>query len=117
MNRDVIRIRDMRFWGRHGNNPGERDQPQPIDIDVELHVDCGPAIASDDLAKTIDYDAVFKACEAVATQRSFVLLESLAAACLTALLAEPRVESATVRVRKPRLLDGATPEIELTRAR
>jgi dihydroneopterin aldolase len=117
VNRDVIRIRDMRFWGRHGHNPGERDHPQPIDIDVELQLDCGPAIASDDLAKTIDYDAVFKACEAVVTERSFVLLESVAAACLTALLADLRVESATVRVRKPRLLDGATPEIELTRAR
>jgi len=117
MTSDVIRIRDMRFWGRHGNNPGERDHAQPIDIDVELHLDCGPAIASDDLADTVDYDAVFKACEAVVTERSFVLLESLAAACLKALLAVPHVEAATVRVRKPRLLDGATPEIELTRAR
>jgi dihydroneopterin aldolase len=107
----------MRFWGRHGASPGERERAQPIDLDVELQIDCGPAIAGDDLAKTIDYDAVFKACEHVVTQQSFVLLESLADACLTAVLADLRVESATVRVRKPRLLDGATPEIELTRAR
>jgi dihydroneopterin aldolase len=115
--RGIVRIREMRFWGRHGANQGERERTQPIDMDVELQVDCEPAIASDDLAKAIDYDTVFKACEHVVTQRSFVLLESLADACLTSLLADPRVERATVRVRKPRLLDGATPEIELTRAR
>jgi dihydroneopterin aldolase len=115
--RGAVRIREMRFWGRHGANPGERDRAQPVDVDVELHVDFGLAIAGDDLAETIDYDAVFKVCEQIVTQRSFVLLESLADACLTALLADPRIERATVRVRKPRLLDGATPEIELTRAR
>lgn len=117
MNPGLVRIREMRFWGRHGAIPGERDRTQPIDVDVELRFDFGPAIAGDDLSKTIDYDAVFKACEQVVTQRSFVLLESLADACLTALLADPRIERATVRVRKPRLLDGATPEIELTRER
>jgi dihydroneopterin aldolase len=117
MNPCTVRIRDMRFWGHHGANAGERERTQPIDIDVELRVDCGPAIASDDLSQTVDYDAVFKACERIVTQESFVLLESLADACLTAVLGDPRVESATVRVRKPRLLDGATPEIELTRAR
>jgi len=115
--RGVVRIREMRFWGRHGANPGEQDHTQPIDIDVELQVDFAAAIAGDDLSKTIDYDAVFKACEHIVAQRSYVLLESLADACLTALLADPRVEHATVRVRKPRLLEGATPEIELTRAR
>jgi dihydroneopterin aldolase len=107
----------MRFWGRHGANPGERERTQPIDVDVEMQIDCASAVAGDDLSKTIDYDGVFKACEQIVTQRSFVLLESLAEACLTALLADPRVERATVRVRKPRLLDGATPEIELSRAR
>lgn len=117
MKRGVVRIREMRFWGRHGANPGERDRTQPIDIDVELQFDCGPAIAADDLAKSIDYDTVFALCERVVTQKFFVLLESLADECLAALLADPRVESATVRVRKPRLLDGATPEIELTRVR
>jgi hypothetical protein len=30
---------------------------------------------------------------------------------------DARVERATVRVRKPGLLDGATPEVELSRAR
>jgi 7,8-dihydroneopterin aldolase/epimerase/oxygenase len=113
----IIRIRDMRFWGRHGANPGERERIQPIDLDVEMHLDCGPAIAGEDLAETIDYATVLRACERIVTQQSFTLLESLADACLAAVLENPRVERATVRVRKPRVLDGATPEIELSRAR
>ena len=113
----IIRIREMRFWGRHGANPGERERIQPIDLDIELQLDCGPAIAGDDLSKTVDYETIRRECERIVTQQSFVLLESLADACLAALLADARVDRATVRVRKPRLLDGATPEIELTRAR
>ncbi|HKW45116.1 MAG TPA: dihydroneopterin aldolase [Candidatus Eremiobacteraceae bacterium] len=113
----IIRIRDMRFWGRHGANPGERDRAQPIDVDVELRFDAARAVAGDDLAQTIDYDAAFKACERVVSERSFTLLESIAGACLDALFEDARVQSATVRVRKPRLLDGATPEVELTRIR
>ena len=113
----IIRIREMRFWGRHGATPGERERIQPIDLDVEMHVACGPAIAGDDLSNTVAYEGVLRACERIVTRQSFILLESLANACLAALLEDPRVERATVRVRKPRLLDGATPEIELTRAR
>ena len=113
----IIRVRDMRFWGHHGANPGERDRIQPIDLDVEMQLELEPAIDGDDLAKTIDYATVLRACERIVTQESFILLESLAAACLAAVLEIPRVERATVRVRKPGVLAGATPEIELSRAR
>ena len=70
----IIRIRDMRFWGRHGANPGERERIQPIDLDVEMHLDCESAIAGDDLAQTIDYATVLRACERIVTQQSFILL-------------------------------------------
>jgi dihydroneopterin aldolase len=113
----IIRISDMRFWGRHGANPGERDRIQPIDRDVEMQLELEPAIDGDDLSKTIDYASVLRACERIVTQESFILLESLADACLVAVLENPQVERATVRVRKPRVLAGATPEIELSRTR
>jgi dihydroneopterin aldolase len=115
--RDRIRIRGMRFWGKHGAAPAEQEVTQPIDVDVELRVDCEPAAKSDHLADAIDYDRVYAICEAVVTKRSFGLLETLAAACLTELLADARIEEATIHVRKPRLLSGATPEVEMTRAK
>jgi dihydroneopterin aldolase len=112
---DVIRIRGMRFWGKHGALPGEQEKSQPIDLDIELDVDLAPAAASDQLADAVDYAKISAICEQVVTTRSFALLEALADACLRAVLEDKRIRAATIRARKPRLLDGATPEVELTR--
>jgi dihydroneopterin aldolase len=113
----TIRVTGMHFVGRHGANPGEKDRPQPIDVDVEIVTDIAAAIASDALTDAVDYDSIVQTCRRIVTQRSFTLLEALAAACVDAIMADARVRSARVRVRKPALLDGATPEVELTRAR
>lgn len=114
---DALRIRRMRFWGRHGVTELERASPQEIEIDVELIVDCARAAQSDRLTDAVDYIDAYRTCERIATERSFALLEALGDACLRELLRDSRVERATVRVRKPGLLDGATPEVELSRAR
>jgi 7,8-dihydroneopterin aldolase/epimerase/oxygenase len=113
----TIRVTGMHFVGRHGANPGEKDRPQPIDVDVEVTADVTAAIASDALADAVDYDSIVQTCRRIVTQRSFTLLEALAAACADAIMADTRVQSARVRVRKPALLDGATPEVELSRTR
>jgi dihydroneopterin aldolase len=113
---DAIRILGMQLRAHVGAAAGEREKPQPIDADLELEVDCGPAAKSDDLADAVDYAAVFGTCARVVSGRSFALLEALAAACLEALFLDRRIKSATIRVRKPGLLGGATPEVQLTRA-
>lgn len=113
----TIRITGMHFVGRHGANPGEKDRPQPIDVDVECITGAAAAIASDALADAVDYDSIVQACRRTVTQRSFTLLEALAAACVEAIMADERISSARVRVRKPALLDGATPEVEVFRTR
>ena len=107
----------MRFWGKHGAASVERERPQPIDLDVELAVDYPKAATTDELNDTLDYDRLYRGLEKIVTQRSFALLEALAGACLDLVLENVRVKRATVCVRKPRLLDGATPEIEMTRSR
>ena len=106
----------MRFWGKHGANPGERDKAQPIEIDlrIELHP---RAAHSDDLGDALDYRTPHEICRRITTQRSFALLEALAAACLDEILRDRRITCATIRVRKPRVLDGATPAVELSRSR
>jgi len=114
---DAIRIRRMRFWGRHGVTEAERANPQEIELDVELIVDCSQAARSDRLDDAVDYHAAYRVCERIVTERSFSLLEALAAECLRELMRDTRVEHATIRARKPGLLDGATPEVEMSRAR
>ena len=112
---DTVRIHGMQFLGKHGVTPEERADARPVHLDVELSYDASKAARSDELADAVDYDRIFEVCERVATQRSFHLLEALADACLRALLEDRRIARATVRVRKPDMLSGATPEVELTR--
>ncbi|HEV2878532.1 MAG TPA: dihydroneopterin aldolase [Candidatus Eremiobacteraceae bacterium] len=111
----VIRINGMRFFGKHGANAGERDRDQPIDVDLEISVNLERAAISDALKDTVDYGALYRTCEQIVTQQSFALLEALADRIVQAVCQDSRVIDVIVRVRKPRLLEGATPEVELRR--
>jgi 7,8-dihydroneopterin aldolase/epimerase/oxygenase len=103
----------MRFWGKHGASDEERRQAQPIDVDLEVSVDLTPAAVSDRLRDAIDYTKLFEICERVVTKQSFALLEALARHIGERICEDDRVLEVVVRVRKPRLLDGATPEVEM----
>jgi dihydroneopterin aldolase len=110
---DTIALSGIRAFGRHGANPGEKDVPQPFDIDVSLEVDLSAARRSDALADTIDYGRVHGTIVRIVRERSFDLLERLGQELLDALLADPRVVRAQVRIAKPGLLAGATPSVAL----
>ena len=109
----AIAIRNIRASGRHGALPGERDEPQPFDLVVELDVDLSLARTRDDLADTVDYGSVHARVVALVAQRSFRLLERLGDEIVAELMGDPRVRSARVSIAKPRLLDGATPVVVL----
>src|SRR3990170_9132950 len=97
---DKIYVRGVRASGRHGL-PEEREPPQPFDVDVELSADLSGAIASDDLARTIDYALVAREARRVVEEESFTLLESLAEAIAQRVLALG-ARKVKVRVSKPR---------------
>ena len=99
---DRIELRDMRFAGRHGVLPFEAERPQPFEVDVVLELDLAPAGTTDDLARTVDYGAVFAAARAVVEGPHVALLETLAERIADAVLAGNVPASVvTVRVRKP----------------
>ena len=116
---DHIVLTNMRFEGRHGVPEEEREVAQPFEVDVELHLDLRPAGQSDDLAKTVDYRAVFEICGEVIEGSSCRLIETLAERIATRILADaatPAVAEVVVRVRKPMValpgdLDHAAVEI------
>jgi dihydroneopterin aldolase len=60
--------------GRHGANPGEKDQPQEFVVDLEVVVE----VAHDDVASTADYDQLVAETRRVVTEESYDLIESLA---------------------------------------
>jgi dihydroneopterin aldolase len=110
---DTIALSGIRAYGRHGANPGEKDVPQPFDVDVSIDVDLSAARRSDALADTIDYGTLHRTIVGIVRERSFDLLERLGQEVLDALLADRRVVRARVRLAKPGLLAGATPSVTL----
>jgi 7,8-dihydroneopterin aldolase/epimerase/oxygenase len=83
--------------GRLGANPGERDDPQDvvIDLDIEVRPD------DDALAATADYRGLIRTARDVVAEGSFELLESLAAEVARVVAAMPGVIRATAVVHKP----------------
>ena len=117
---DRITLRGMRFIGRHGVTLEERMEPQPFEVDVILHLDLSRPAATDELADTVDYSAVFTLAQEITEGQSFRLIEALAGAIAGAVLAAHPADEVEVRVRKPKApLPGAfeTVEARLRRGR
>jgi len=117
---DRIVLANMRFMARHGVHDWEQREPQPFEVDVELHRDLRRAGVDDDLAATIDYGPVYRTVHGILEGPPIKLLEALAEAIAASLLADLDVIEVVVRVRKPAVrlagpLDYAG--VEIRRAR
>jgi dihydroneopterin aldolase len=98
---DRIVLANMRFMARHGVHDWEKREPQPFEVDVELLRDLRRAGTDDDLAATIDYGPVYAIVQRIVDGPSIQLLEALAEAIATALLADLDATEVVVRIRKP----------------
>jgi dihydroneopterin aldolase len=87
----------IRCEGRHGVNPGEKDRPQPFVVDLDLDVD----VVGDAIGDTADYRVITERVRDVLAERSFDLLETIAAEVASAVRELPRVRRATAVVHKP----------------
>jgi dihydroneopterin aldolase len=117
--RDRISLKNMAFFAYHGVAPTEKLQGQRFFVDVDLFLDLVRAGEGDDIRRTVDYEGVFNSVKDHVEGKRFHIIEALAEAVATSLLAEYPVESVTVRVRKPSvpiqgILDYT--EVEITRA-
>jgi len=83
--------------GRHGANPGEKDEPQDFVVDLDVEVEVG----ADALAATADYRALIRTAREAVERGSFDLLESLAHAVATAVVEHQGVVRVSAVVHKP----------------
>lgn len=113
---DRLSLLGMRFLGRHGVLPEEKVTAQPFEVDLVLHAHLADAAERDDLAATVDYAALFDAVRAIVEGPSRDLIEALAGAIATTILAATPseiVEAVEVRVRKPEApIDGSFDTVE-----
>lgn len=85
--------------GRLGANPGEKDQPQEVvvDLDVEVSVD----VDADRLSATADYRELIALARSVVAASTPDLLETLAHRVASAVAERPGIVRATAIVHKP----------------
>jgi dihydroneopterin aldolase len=95
-----ISIVDLELFYRVGVPEAERVQPQRLLLTVEMDFDFSKAAKSDDVADTIDYFAVSQRLLKFGDERSWKLIEKLAADIADLILAEFKPKSVTVEVKK-----------------
>jgi dihydroneopterin aldolase len=98
---DRIIIPGIPLRAHVGVTAEERDIEQDIVVGVVLHLDLAPAGTSDDLAKTVDYDAVCETASRVVASRPFDLIEAIAEEVAQAISDAFDVVEVDVRVEKP----------------
>ncbi|HEY0617760.1 MAG TPA: dihydroneopterin aldolase [Kribbella sp.] len=98
---DVIEIRGIRGFGRHGVFEHERADGQEFVVDVRLELDTRPAATSDDLADTVNYGVVAEQVHAAIENDPVDLIETLAQRIADLCLADRRVSGAAVTIHKP----------------
>jgi dihydroneopterin aldolase len=94
-------VRAARIDAEIGVYDHEHGRTQPLVIDVELDLDPRPI---GHISETVNYEAVVTKAQALAATGHFKLVEAFAKRLAAALLEEPLVKRARVRVEKPEAL-------------
>lgn len=116
----TIEIEGLRVMGVHGALPHEQRAPQPFELDLSIETGFSAAAASDALEDALDYGPVVALAARVVAEERFTLLEALAEAVASAVLADERVRAVRVGVRKlrpPLPVDVASVGVRIERRR
>jgi D-erythro-7,8-dihydroneopterin triphosphate epimerase len=113
-----LAIEELRLRCKLGISPRERRRPQPILVALAVYCDIEAAVRKDGIDATIDYRTIEREFYRLSTERSYCLLETLAAHLLEWLWSDHRVLKVRLAVRKPRALRRARwTAVELERER
>lgn len=100
---DKIMLEHLEFYAYHGCFEEEKEQGQTFFVSATLELDLTLAGISDDLKHTVNYGEVYDIIADITLNNKFDLIEKLAYAIITGLLAEfEQVKAVTVRVDKPK---------------
>ena len=116
---DVIRLKNMQFYGFHGVSESEKHLGGRFEIDLEMHLSLKEACTTDDLTKTINYEAIYQTVDICVKKDKFYLIEALANSVAKNILKSHPIDSLVVKARKPHapvrgVLDTVEVEIKRT---
>lgn len=112
---DKVLIKNLTARGIIGVNEWEREKPQEILINIELHGDLSRAGSTDEVEDSINYRTIAKEVLHIAETAERFTVEALAADIAQSCLRTAGVEKAVIRVEKPgavRFAESVGVEIE-----
>jgi 7,8-dihydroneopterin aldolase/epimerase/oxygenase len=114
---DRLILRDMSFYGYHGDVAAERELGGRYTVNLEIGVDLVDAARTDSLDSAVDYVHVYQLVRQVVEDEQHHLLESMAEKIAGLVLPLPRVLEVKVRVGKVPPVRGVFGEfaVEITR--
>lgn len=109
-----VSLENIRLYGYHGASDNERELGQRFEVDVEIVADLTDAVASDSMAKTVNYETVYRLVEAEVVGERYHLLETMADKIARDVLKKFDAIEVLVRVRKPSVpIAGSIDHVEV----
>lgn len=97
----TVRLRNAVFYAHHGVLQEEHRVGGRYEVDVAMDLNFEEAAATDDLARTVDYERVYQVVHDTLTRNKFFLIERLAYLIATRVLRDSEhLVAVEVRVRK-----------------
>lgn len=113
---DHITLTGLRAFGYHGVLDHEKAQGQTFVVDVDITTDFAAAVASDNVADTVNYGVIAGLVVQTVAKTRFDLIESLADRLCRDILDVPRVLAVSVTVHKPSApIDAEFADVSVTR--
>ena len=113
---DKITISDLEVFYRVGVPEEERAEPQRLLLMIEMLSDFTAAASRDDLAHTINYDALSKRLLDFGNGRQWKLIETLAVDLARMIIGEFGAETVTVEVKKFVISQARHVSVSVTRS-
>lgn len=117
---DLLRLRGLEFYGRHGTELWEKQNGCRFRVDLELGADFSASAESDRLQDTLDYRVIYSRARHVVERESHNLIEKIAGRLVDEMFRTFGVDHVTVRVAKTEARIGGlnqAVEIEIARSR
>lgn len=103
--KDLVFIEGLQAQAVIGVYDWEKEIQQTLVFDLEMEHDNRIPASTDDLSKTLDYEAISNFILAFCAERQFELIETLAERLVEELIAQFKLNSVLLTLRKP----GAVP--------
>ena len=97
---DKIILKDIKLECNLGVTQEEKQDTQPISIDLEISVDISKASQTDNIEDTINYSEIQKQIKQVVENNEFNLIEKLANDVAIQLLKENTIKKVKINVKK-----------------